>query len=155
MKQILRSRRDKYRVNFAVFLFAICLKDRIRRPNRVLNLPMRLVLVQRQQTRLHFTSSGTARVRRLDIDTSSPTDSKFGSNDGTLPKILQSFLNSLPKPNKIYLQTFLMMTLKQMNLLVLHDVIAITEAFQTQVCGSTSIFVHEYYENFSLNCSPF
>ena len=116
---------------------------------------MRLVLVQRQQTRLHFTSSGTARVCRLDIDTSSPTDSKFGSNDGTLPKILQSFLNSLPKPNKIYLQTFLMMTLKQMNLLVLHDVIAITEAFQTQVCGSTSIFVHEYYENFSLNCSPF
>lgn len=42
-----------------------------------------------------------------------------------------------------------------MNLLVLHDVIGITEAFQTQVCGSTSIFVHEYYENFSLICSPF
>ena len=47
------------------------------------------------------------------------------------------------------------MTLKQMHLLVLYDVFAITEAFQTQVCGSKSIFVHEYYKNFSLICSPF
>ena len=31
-----------------------------------------------------------------------------------------------------------------MNLLALPDVNAIIEAFQTQVCGSTSVFVHEY-----------
>ena len=35
-------------------------------------------------------------------------------------------------------------TVKRMNILGLQDVNAIIEAFRTQVCGSLSIFVHEY-----------
>ena len=85
---------------------------------------------------LQFISSEIARVPKLAISNCTP--------DGF--QILKQPRHSLSRETHKALFTNALndVTVKQMNILGLQDVNAIIEAFQIQVCGSSSVFVHEY-----------
>ena len=94
---------------------------------------------------LQFISSEIARVPRLDVATSTPDGFQIWKQRWNSAVTITGFFQ-LPQETQQALFTNVLSddTVKKMNLLALHDVNAIIEAFQTQVCGSTSVFVHEY-----------
>jgi len=94
---------------------------------------------------LQFISSEIARVPKLDIATSTPDGFQIWKQRWNSAVTITAF-SDLPRETQQALFTNVLSddTVKRMNILGLQDVHAIIESFQTQVCGSTSIFVHEY-----------
>ena len=94
---------------------------------------------------LQFISSEIARVPKLDIATSTPDGFQIWKQRWNSAVTITAF-SDLPGETQHALFTNVLNddTVRRMNISGLHDVNAIIESFQTQVCGSTSIFVHEY-----------
>ena len=94
---------------------------------------------------LQFISSEIARVPKLDISTCTPDGFQIWKQRWNSAVTITAFAD-LPRGTQQAIFTNVLSddTVKRMNILGLQDVNAIIEAFQTQVCGSLSIFVHEY-----------
>ena len=113
-----------------------------------------------------FISSEIARVPKLDISTCTPDEFQIWKQRWNSAVTITAFAD-LPRGTQQALFTIILSdnSVKQMNILGLQDVNAIIEAFQMQVCGGSSIFVHEYkfhnrsqgtslLKNFTLICKP-
>ena len=94
---------------------------------------------------LQFISSEIARVPHLDVASTTPDGFQIWKQRWSSAVTITGF-TALSQETQLALFTNVLSddTVKKMNLLALPDVNAIIEAFQTQVCGSTSVFVHEY-----------
>ena len=101
--------------------------------------------VENRGPNLPFISSEIGRVSKLDISTCTPDSFEIWKQRWDSAATITGFFD-LPTATQQALFTNVLSddTVKRMNNLGQQDVRAIIESFQNQVCGSSSMFVHEY-----------